>query len=55
MGRIVVRSRKTGAEICEVKTLYEGYDLIAEYEAADVEEGIYEPDFYECVVEQQGE
>ena len=49
--KIYTADRETGTCIEEVKTIQEGYDLIAEYEKSDKEDGIYKPDFYDIVDE----
>lgn len=44
---LVVRDRQAGNIICEVETWKAGEELIAEYEADDKANGVYEEDFYE--------
>lgn len=43
---LYVGSRETGDVTERVNTLEEGLKLIAEYEALDKKEGVYEEDFY---------
>ena len=48
--RIVVREAKSGFEICEVDSILDGFELIEQFETEDKERGLFEPDFYDCIV-----
>lgn len=45
----VIRDREAGNVIDEFNTLEEAENMIDIYEAQDIEEGTYTPDFYEIV------
>lgn len=45
--RYIIRDRQAGNRIEGFVTLEEAMKRLAEFEAEDKEEGIYEPDFYE--------
>ena len=49
MKKYYVADRETGTLIEEVKSIKEGKKLIAEFEEADKEENIYQPNFYDVV------
>lgn len=52
MKKIYTAVRETGDFIEEVKSVDEGWALIANYEADDKAEGTFEPDFYDVVDEE---
>jgi len=49
MRKLYVADRECGNIIDEVKTIEEGKELIAKYEAEDKVNGNYEPNFYDIV------
>ncbi len=49
--KIYTADRETGTFIDECATIEEAKNIIAEYEASDRKDGIYEPDFYDVVNE----
>jgi hypothetical protein len=49
MKNYAVQDREAGNFIDWVDSLAEGELLIKEFERKDMDEGIYTPDFYECV------
>ena len=51
----IVRDREAGNVIEKVDTLAQAYALIAVFEADDIADGIYEPNFYEVYETEEGE
>ena len=49
MKKWVVRDREEGIIIEWVDSVAEGELLIRDYEQQDMDEGVYTPNFYECV------
>lgn len=49
--KLYTADRETGTHIEEVESAEEGLKLIAEYEAADKDEGIFVENFYDIVDE----
>ena len=49
--KIYTADRETGTFIEECATIEEAKNIISEYEASDIKDGIYEPDFYDVVNE----
>lgn len=47
-----VAARENGERIEEVATVEDGIWLISYYEELDIEDGVYEPDFYDIVDEE---
>ena len=49
MKKWVVRDREAGNVIEWVDSAADGEALIRDFEKQDMDEGVYTPDFYECV------
>lgn len=55
MGRYIIRDREAGNEIDCFDTLEEAIATLNAYEEEDMEEGMYEEDFYEIYDSQEEE